>query len=45
MDPRYVFSALAGLLAVVIIFAIITTVRHLSRSSPQPTVTRTIVLR
>jgi hypothetical protein len=44
VDPRYVFSALAGLLAVVILFAVITTVRHISRPAPQTTA-RTVVSR
>jgi hypothetical protein len=33
MDPRFIFSALAGVVCVVIIFATITTVRHISHQS------------
>lgn len=33
MDPRYIFSALAGLFAAVVIFATVTTVRHISHRS------------
>jgi hypothetical protein len=40
MDPRYVFSALAGLLTAAVIFATITTVRHISH---RPAVTPKIV--
>jgi hypothetical protein len=40
MDPRYIFSALAGVFAVVLIFAAITTVRHISDHSPSATVGR-----
>jgi len=30
MDPRFIFSALAGVLCLVLIFAAVTTVRHIS---------------
>jgi hypothetical protein len=33
MDPRYIISALAGVFAVAIIFATVTTVRHLQQPS------------
>ncbi len=33
MDPRFIFSALAGVLCVVIIFAILTAARHISHRS------------
>jgi hypothetical protein len=42
MDPRYVFSALAGLLAAVVIFATITTVPHIShRQTVNPKIVQT----
>lgn len=39
MDPRYIFSALAGLFAVVI-FATVTTAGHISRHSPPSLIIR-----
>jgi hypothetical protein len=41
MDPRYVISALAGILAAVVIFATVTTVRHISRHSASPGIAQT----
>jgi len=40
MDTRYIFSALAGIFAVVIIFATVTTVRHISGHSSSPAIVR-----
>ncbi len=33
MDPRFIFSALAGVVCVAVIFATVTTVRHISHRS------------
>jgi hypothetical protein len=41
MDPRYMLSALAGLLAAVMIFAAITTARYISHRSIGPAIVRT----
>jgi hypothetical protein len=40
MDQRFVFSALAGVFCFVLIFATITTVRHISLRSEQTTAAR-----
>jgi len=42
MDPRYIFSALAGLLVAALIFATITTVRRIShRPAAAPKIVQT----
>jgi hypothetical protein len=41
MDPRFMFSAMAGVFCVVLIFATVTTVRHLSDRA-DPAVTRAL---
>src|ERR1700756_4357257 len=41
MDPRYIISAFAGVLAVVIIFATIATVRYISHEPVSPSLART----
>jgi hypothetical protein len=39
MDTRFIFSALAGIFCLVLIFATVTTVRHIA-NRPEPTVSR-----
>jgi hypothetical protein len=42
MDLRFIFSTLAGFLAAAIIFAMATTVRHMSKQSEKlPAISRT----
>jgi len=40
MSPRYIFAALAGVFAVVLIFAAVTTIRHISIHRTPSTVGR-----